>query len=213
MMIENYLKCLIIFGFDFIFANIFICNFVCFVWRIIWDTQDLYLKSNLYLNSFISVLVYFALIVIVKLEQIKSIHKKHKNQHDNFKCKSKLVGPNWKKKFKLKIFILVFSFANINHWRGVWNFTIHYTNESTIGIFTIGGLSFMGLIALKRVCAVMAVPFCIEKDCKNTAFQIDANSRNIQQNLNLDKELQVKLILKIIILNVKLKDVFWLKTK
>ena len=195
MMLENCLKCLITFGFDFLFANFLICNLVCFVWRIIWDTQDLYLKSNLYLNSFISVLVYFALLIIVKLEQIKSIQKRHKNQHDNFKSKSKCVKPNRKKNFKFKVYILIFAFANINHWRGVWNFTTHYTNESTIGIFTIGTLSFMGLIVLKRVCAVMAVPFCIEKDCKATAFQIDANSRNIQQNLSLDQELQVKIIL------------------
>jgi len=190
MMIENYLKCLITFGFDFVFANFLICNLVCFVWRIIWDTQDLYLKSNLYLNSIISVLVYFSLSFIVKIEQIKSAQKHQKNQREGLvKVKSK---PNWKKKFKLKIFILLFAFANINHWRGIWNFTIFYTEESLTGIFTIGSLSFMGLIALKRICAVMAVPFCIDKDCKQTAFQIDASSKNILQNLSLDQELQVK---------------------
>ena len=200
-MIENCLKCLLTFGFDLLFANFLISNLVCVVWRIIWDTQDLYLKSNLYLNSAISVLIYFALSVVVKIEQIKSIQK-HQSQNsgaslleENPKVeadrgvKSK---SNWKKKFKLKLFILLFSFANINHWRGIWNFTIHYTNESVVGIFTVGALSFMGLIAMKRLGSIIAVPFCLDKDCKKVAFQVETNSKNLIHNLSLDQGLQVR---------------------
>lgn len=189
MMIENCLKCMLTFGFDFIFANFLICNLVCVVWRIIWDTQDLYLKSNLLLNSIISILIYFACMLVIKYEQIQSIQKDKTEHGCSAKVKRGGPRPNWKKKFKLKMFLLLFSFAIINHWRGIWNFTVFYTNESVMGIFTVGAVSFLGLIAMKRMCILTTAPFLLDKDSKKTAFKLDTNSRNLIYNLSLDQEL------------------------
>ena len=200
MMFDSILKCLFAFTFDFLFSIFVVTNLVAFVWRIIWDTQDLYLQSNLYINSLISVLVYFTLVTVVKFKQIKSLQAKKvasqsldvKTDKSSAKNANKSAKKGWKKKLKLKLFILLFAFANINHWRGVWNFTIYYTNESVVGIFTIGSLSLMALVAMNRLCAIISVPFVLGKDSKKSAFQIEANSKSLKCYLSLDQEFQVK---------------------
>ena len=61
-----------------------------------------------------------------------------------------------------------------------------------MGIFTVGAVSFLGLIAMKRMCILTTAPFLLDKDSKKTAFKLDTNSRNLIYNLSLDQELNVK---------------------
>ena len=197
-------------GFDSFFSVFFINNLVVFVWRIIWDTQDLYLRSNLFINSILSVVIFTILMVIVKYKQIKSLETKYTKKYGVLKHKPECSNMNnnnnsdekkidkkkknrWFYNLKLKIFILIFAFANINHWRGVWNFTIYYTNESVIGIFTIGIISFVSLIAMKRFCALTSVPFMFSKDSKQSAYQIPASAHKTKFYFTLDQESQVSL--------------------
>ena len=196
-------------GFDSFYSVFLICNIVVFVWRIIWDTQDLYLKSNLIINSILSVVIFTILMVIVKYKQIKSLETKyakkygylnHKSECSNMKNNGdeneidKKKKNRWFYNLKLKMFILIFAFANINHWRGVWNFTIYYTNESVIGIFTIGIISFVSLIAMKRFCALTSVPFVFSKDSKQSAYQIPASAHKTKFYFTLDQESQVNIL-------------------
>lgn len=160
-------------SFDCIFSIFIVLNLVIFVWRIIWDTQDLYLKSNSYLNSIISILISFMLILYIKSKQIKSL-----------KNEKKL---SYKARSKIKFFILVFGFANVNQWRGVWNLTLIYTNESVIGIFTIGVLSIVCLIAMNRLCALISVPFILNRDCAQLAYQIHPFSNKSNKYLKLNE--------------------------
>lgn len=203
-------------GFDCIFSIFLVNSLVIFVWRIIWDTQDLYLENRLYLNSLISLMISYFLLFIVKYIQINEINSKFsrsisKLNNDNSTSSSNSSHNKKKicKKFSLKIFILIFSFANINHWRAVWNFTIEYTehkknehtkndhtkNEHSLdGILTIGALSILSLIAIKRVCALMSVPFQINKDCYQVAYQIQPTSVHHNYYLSLKNKYSNKVI-------------------
>lgn len=188
-------------GFDCIFSIFLVNSLVIFVWRIIWDTQDLYLKNRLYLNSLISLMISYFLLFIVKYIQINEINSKFsrsisKLNNDNSTSSSNSSHNKKKicKKFSLKIFILIFSFANINHWRAVWNFTLEYTEHSLHGTLTIGALSILSLIAIKRVCALMSVPFQINKDCYQVAYQIQPTSVHHNYYLSLKNKYSNKVI-------------------
>lgn len=155
--------------FDLIFSTGVVTNLVIFVWRIIWDTQDLYLKTHYYLNSVISIALSFSLIFYIKYKQFESF--KHNERMS---------------KFRIKLFIIVFSFANINHWRGVWNFTLAYTNQSVAGVFLIGAISLLGLLFMNRLCALMSVPYILNKDCMQAAYQVSPSSNRNDNYLKLD---------------------------
>ena len=148
-------------GFDCIFSIFLILNLVVFIWRIIWDTQDIFFDQDKYFISAISsIIISFFLMLYVKTSQVKA---QYKDTLQNSKQKS------WKNKAKLKFFIIVFSFVNINQWRGVWYLTLYYTNQSQLGVFTIGLLSVVGLIAMNRLCALISVPYILNKDCAQLA--------------------------------------------
>jgi hypothetical protein len=182
------------FFFDFIFSTFVILNLVVFVWRIIWDTQDTYLETNKLLNSLISILVSVMILVLVKIKQMKNAR--------NFSLTDEsLAGTGNTKKHqkyspKLKTFILIFSFANINLWRGIWNFTHFYTNESTRGMLMIAIISIIALIAMNRVCALVALPFIYAKDGFDSAYQINPNTNKTKVCLKIEQELHVSLNLK-----------------
>lgn len=173
MHVLNYLFMI---SFDSLFSIFLVLNSVVFIWRIIWDTQDLYLKSNSYLNSIISITISFLLILYIKSSQVKSL-----SYETNTKSNSRL------NKSKVKLFILVFGFANANQWRGVWNITLLYTQESSIGIFTIGFLSIACLIAMNRLCALVSVPYAINKDNAQLAYQIHPFSNKSNNYLKLNE--------------------------
>lgn len=161
--------------FDCFFSVFVVLNLVVFVWRIIWDTQDLYLKTNYYLNSIISILVSFVIIFYIKYKQFVSF------KHNKYKDKA-----NAAIKIKIKVFIIIFAFANINHWRGIWNFTCFYTNKSVVGVFSIGALSVASLIVMNRLCALMSVPFILNKDCMQAAYQVSPSSNKSDNYLKLE---------------------------
>ena len=185
--------------FDFIFSIFVVNNLVVFTWRIIWDTQDLYLLKNLYLNSIISLAIGSILTLIVKWVQIKEINMKaekvfaktFKELESQDTRHKKIEGRKWKK-FKLKMFIFIFSFANINNWRGIWNFTLIYTNYSVFGIFTIGIVSLLGLFAMRRVCALVSIPFFIFKDNYQNAYRIQPTSANHNYYLSIKDSFTTK---------------------
>lgn len=155
--------------FDTIFSTVVVTNLVVFVWRIIWDTQDLYLKSNLYLNSVISIALSFSLIFYIKYKQFVSFKRN-----------------DYMGKCEIKLFIILFSFANINHWRGVWNFTLAYTDHSLIGVSLIGAISILGLLFMNRLCVLVSVPFILNKDCMQAAYQVSPNSNRNDNYLKLN---------------------------
>ncbi|CAF0709202.1 unnamed protein product [Brachionus calyciflorus] len=170
-------------GFDCLFSIFLVLNLVIFIWRIIWDYQDLYYKNSIKdiaiqrqcISSIISVLGSFLLMFYVKKKQVQSLLDE--NLHKNKK---------WQHKAKIKFFIILFSFANINQWRGVWNLTLLITDNSVIGIFTIGILSICGLMFMNRFCALISVPYILNKDCAQLAYQINPSSNKSNNYLKLD---------------------------
>jgi len=195
--------------FDCLFSILLINNLVIFVWRIIWDTQDLFLKDNVYLSSLISLAISYLLLFIVKYIQISEINSKfNKNIVKKQKQQLKTLGscnenqpaengPKQKKifkKFSLKMLILVFSIANINHWRAVWYFTTECTNNSLNGVLSIGLISILSLWSMKRVCALMSVPFQINKDCYQIAYQIQPTSVHHNYYMSLKNKYSNKVI-------------------
>jgi hypothetical protein len=195
---ENFCKnYAFMFGFDLFFSLFVVTNLVVFVWRIVWDMQDLYLNgSNIVLNCFVSILIYIVLIAIVKWIQYDTIKLKmideaaNRELHKSGKNKNNSLVY----KIKTKLFILVFAFANVNHWRGVWYLTSHYTEDSTEGLVTVGAISFLCLVAMKRVCVLISAPFWVNKDSKQAAYQLHPNSFNKNTYLNLEDNLNVSSI-------------------
>jgi hypothetical protein len=161
--------------FDCLFSTFLVLNLVVLVWRVIWDTQDLYLNNRPYLNAITSILVSFVIIFFIKYKQFESF------KQNRYKNKS-----NWLIKSQIKLFIIIFAFANINHWRGIWYFTIIYTNQSVIGIFSIGTLSICCLIVMNRLCVLMSVPFILNKDCMQVAYQVSPTSSKTDNYLKLE---------------------------
>ncbi len=175
--------------FDTIFSVFIITNLVVLFWRIIWDVQDIYLnESNAVLNSFISITIYFVLIFFVKLLQFNSVSPPIELEQNITKNN---VNKSLVHKLKTKLFILVFAFANINNWRGIWYLTGYYTSNSIVGVFTIGSLSLLSLIAMKRVCVLISVPFLLNKDSKQAAYQLHASTFKDIDYLNLEENLNV----------------------
>ncbi len=182
--------------FDTIFSVFMITNLVVLFWRIIWDVQDIYLNaSNAVLNSFISIAIYYVLIFFVKLLQFNSVSPPIELEQNQAKSNVNKKTKSLMHKIKTKLFILVFAFANINHWRGIWYLTGYYTSESIVGVFTIGSLSLLSLIAMKRVCALIYVPFLLSKDSKQAAYQLHASTFKDIDYLNLEENLNVNFYL------------------
>jgi hypothetical protein len=202
--------------FDFSFSNFVVLNLVIFVWRIIWDSQDMYLSDNdasKALNYTISIIMSFVILVLVKIKQIQNAHsfsltdaEQHENEQKmsskieidqdkkgSYK-KSKKVSRIIKYSPQLKCFILIFSLANINLWRGIWYLTMLYTKDSTIGYLTIGIISIIALIAMNRACALVAVPFIFAKDCSDSAYQINPSTNKTHVCLKIEQELKVSQI-------------------
>jgi hypothetical protein len=186
--------------FDFLFSTLVILNLVVFVWRIIWDTQDTYLQSSLaevYLNSVISILVSLVILLLVKIRQMRNARNfSMTDDAENGSTEKRRNGGGKRRRrqeygMKLKAFILVFSFANINLWRGIWNFTFKYTEASTIGIMMIGIISLLALCAMNRVCALVSVPFLFAKDDFDSAYQINPNTNQTNVCLKIEQELKV----------------------
>ena len=170
--------------FDFVFSIFLANNLAIFVWRIIWDTQDLYLKSNVYFNSIISLLIAYSLIIVIKCIQINELNFEF-HRHAVLESQSVDAQNNTMHKFKLRMFILLISIANINHCRSLWNFTTEYTYNSVNGLLTIGALSLLILLCLKRLCATISSPFQIAQDSYEVAFQIRPTSANHNYYLSL----------------------------
>lgn len=177
---------------DAFYSIFIICNLVIFVWRSIWDLQDYYLQDNLCLNYWISLLGSYSIIFFVKIFQrsfykqilrthaaVSSIsYNKFANIFDiddyidtNNTDYSYLVG-----KYELKLYILLFAVANINHWRGIWSLTLYYTDNSYFAIFWIAFLSFAILIFIKRINSLLSVPFQINNDCIEVSFKIQPDN-------------------------------------
>lgn len=146
------------FSFDLFFSTVIVLNQVVFVWRIIWDTQDNYLQSDVLLNSLVSLLSSFLVLLVIKLVQINYVIGKKKSQ----------ISMS-----KFKALTLVFAFANITMWRGFWNFTTFYTQNSNVGICMLGLLSVIGLLAMNRLCALVSLPFFFGKDTLDSMYKID----------------------------------------
>lgn len=177
--------------FDVFFAIFITNNFVIFVWRVIWDTQDLYLKNNPYFNSIISLLIAYILIFFVKCIQINEISSsfQHKYLATTVPDQSDSDAPKIKAKLKIKFLILVISVANINHWRCLWNYTLHYTNHSLNGIFTLAIIALLMMGSMKRVGCLVSSPFQIGKDSYDAAYGIQPASANHNYYLSLKNEL------------------------
>jgi hypothetical protein len=169
---------------DCIFSVFVVTNLVAFIWRIIWDTQDIYvevssLQSKL-INATLSLIISYAIIFYIRYTQIADIIST-----DN--SKSLQRASVWKN-YKIKFLIILFAFANVNLWRGVWNFTIYYSQESVLGIFTIGISSFFTLIYMQRVCVMTSVPYTINEDSKETIYHIVcASNKNYDSLFNFDR--------------------------
>ena len=169
--------------FDCVFAFFFVTNLNIFAWRVIWDTQDLYLQSNIYFNSIISLLIAYVLIIISKCIQINEIRSKFENNNNlSNKNKSRKFLPE---QLKIKLIIFLISIANINHWRCVWNFTLEYTNKSSIGIFSLALVVFAIMFITNRLCSIVSIPFQIGTDDYDAAFKIQPSSANHNYYLSL----------------------------
>lgn len=162
--------------FDFIFAFFFVTNLNIFAWRIIWDTQDLYLQTNIYFNSIISLIIAYILIVISKCIQINEIRSKFEEKISTSLKSSKMQVFSHRLKIKLIIFLI--SMANINHWRCVWNFTLEYTNKSSTGCLSLALIVFAIMFITNRLCSIVSLPFQIGTDDYDAAFKIQPSSAN-----------------------------------
>lgn len=170
--------------FDSFFAIAFVNNLDIFVWRIIWDTQDLYLQSNKYFNNIISLLIAYVLIFLVKCLQIQEISRSFQERQDCTVKESRLLS---EKSTRTKIVILVISVANINHWRCLWNFTLEYTDHSEKGIYTLACLAFLAAFGMKRLGAFVSSPFQLGRDCYEAAYGVQPSSANHYYYLSLSK--------------------------
>ena len=205
---SNIYQALANFLFDFVFSIFLANNLAIFVWRIIWDTQDLYLKSNVYFNSIISLLIAYSLIIVIKCIQINELNFEF-YRHVTLESQSVNARNDSMQYFRLRLFILLISIANINHCRSLWNFTTEYTNNSVNGVLTIGALSLLILICLKRLCATISSPFQIAQDSYEVAFQIRPTSANHNYYLsliNMETKNHVKLFDSFFILIKKYND-------
>ena len=168
-----------------------ITNIVVMVWRSIWDLEEYYLKDNLCLNYWISLLFSYFIIIIVKIAQRRFYRQFRKIENaDYYAFKSRFDPSDYSVDYdknknnrintnddlisniELKIYIVLFAFANINHWRGIWFLTTYYTEDSHYGIIWLAIVSFIGLWMIKRVNSLMATPFQINADCIEVAFKI-----------------------------------------
>lgn len=179
--------------FDCIISIALVNNLDIFVWRIIWDTQDLYLQSNLYFNSIISLVIAYVLIFLVKCIQINEINSLLKRKYlcDEKKHQEK---NSFFENLKIKLVIILISIANINHWRCLWNFTIEYTNKSEAGTFTLALIAFALAIFMKRLCSFVSSPFQIGTDSYDAAYGIQPSSANHNYYLNLKNNFASDLI-------------------
>ena len=170
--------------FDAFFSILVVNNLSIFIWRIIWDTQDLYLtETNVYFNSLVSLLIAYSLIVIIKCIQINELNI---NFHKTSLIESE---PIQSANVKLKLFLLLISAANINHWRCLWNFTYEYTNKSEQGLFAIGLIAALVLLSMRRLCNVVSSPFQLSQDDYNAAYRIHPTSANHYYYLSLSNSL------------------------
>lgn len=169
--------------FDHVFSIFVVSNLVIFVWRIIWDTQDLYLIENYYLNSLISILLSFCLMIIIRYKQIKQANLNQLNTPPN------KIKKDWKYTFRYKFLIIIFGYASINHWRGVWNITVHMTDNADVGIFIIGIISLLSMNMAGRLCSVLSVPLTLAQDTEESLYQI--HPQTIKRHLYLDQNSQV----------------------
>jgi hypothetical protein len=172
-------------AFDTVFA-LTVNNLDIFVWRIIWDTQDLYLQSNKYFNSIISLLVAYVLIFLVKCLQIQEIHESFTRKH---LPQVATRPPFFSERTRTKLVILMISAANINHWRCLWIFTLEYTKHSERGIYTLACLAFLAVIGMRRLGSFISSPFQIPRDCYEAAYGVQPASANHYYYLSLKNEL------------------------
>ena len=204
---EFSVKYMLTLAFDSLFALI-VTWLVAFVWRIIWDVQDLSLEKWPYTSSLISMLIYFVFILYIKYKQVNSIKHMQQHQHQQQQQQQQHLLPlhnghkqqkqkqresTWQHKLAVKLFTLAFAFANINHWRGWWYLTTQYTYGSAEGMLSIGALAFLGLLAMKRVCAIISVPYTLNRDSKRLAYQTHPTAFVHTNNayLSLDEHLNV----------------------
>ena len=177
---------------DGCYSIFIVTNIVIFVWRSIWDLQDLYLIQNKCLNYWISLLASYLIIFIVKVAQRRFYRQFRKIKDTEYYGFISSIDPtaymdiNYKSantksndsndelinNYELKIYIILFAFANINHWRGIWYLTAFYTEDSNYGILWLALVSFFGLCLIKRVNSLMSTPFQINSDCIEIAFKI-----------------------------------------
>lgn len=209
--------------FDLLFSNLVVLNLVVLVWRIIWDTQDQYLQhglSNRLLNAFISILGSVIIYILVKIRQVRHANKEARSRQQQQDEESSPVDKTTSSssnnihhqpsmsKIDLKVFILIFGFASINFWRGVWNFTTDYTYNSGTGIVMIGIVSVVALLKMKRYCSNSTVPFYYSKDSSDSAYRINPDSIQNRVCCKIELELRVRAYLFFKKSSLKIK-LFW----
>jgi hypothetical protein len=185
--------------FDAFFSILVVNNLDIFIWRIIWDTQDLYLHLiDIYYNSIISLFIAYVLIFIVKCIQINEIHVRFQHMYaDRLAGASSTENTSsqtLRTKLRIKLLTLIISVANINHWRCLWYISTEYTQNSFGGILTIGAVTFLIMSCMSRVCCLVSSPFQIGKDSYNAAFGIQPASANHNYYLSLENELATNVI-------------------
>lgn len=201
--------------FDFLFAILVTNNIVVFIWRVIWSTQDAIINENMYLNSWLSLVVAYIFIGPIKVLQTMSLNRKYERTLSELEPRStQLLTPlnpndnsgtnlisvddasnesssnqaNWSESIKLKLFIMAFSFGNINHWRGIWYLTSLYTEDSVAGLLSVGLIALLLLTFMKRLCTLMAVPFHINTDSYEVAYEINPITSKHTFYVNSDLE-------------------------
>ncbi len=189
--------------FDAFYSILVVNNLDIFIWRIIWDTQDLYLHLiDIYYNSIISLIIAYILIFIVKCIQINEINVKFRQIYIerlagkyNSDSNTKMADNHTPRAMlRNKLLILIISLANINHWRCLWNISTEYTQNSLRGIITIALVTFLIMGCMNRVCCLVSSPFQLGQDSYNAAFGIQPASANHNYYLSLENELATNVI-------------------
>jgi len=153
---------------DMFISAFIITPFVNIHWRGAWDLLDIYvLPNHERISALLSVLLGLLLLYLIYLSQnfIQSIYEKYRKQ---------IFG-----QILARVFTLVFAFAYINQWRGLWNL-IDFTSNLWYYLLIETTISITCLLIMKSVYDLNSAPFLIGTDTEHyfligSKFQVSNN--------------------------------------
>lgn len=163
---------------DMFISAFIITPFVNIHWRGAWDLLDLCVLPNAErLSASLSLLFGLVLLYFIYLTQnyIQSIYEKHRKQ---------IFGQIFARSFTL-----IFAFAYINQWRGLWNL-FDFTSNLWYHLLIETMISLMCLLIIKSVYDLNSAPFLIGTDTEHYFIIGSKYQVSVSRNA-LDRSLQI----------------------